>query len=138
MPDIPGERGLYEYINNSIISPDTIEEALFPTRPKSTELREIIDNMRRSAILSELKNDDPILSEADPKALSSAYEMLSNTAPEASLNKEVARAILRQSVNSVAVSPFDAKQWADLDQTTLRNEAYAMDNKRNRNNERRV
>ena len=65
--------------------------------------------------------NDPILSEADPKALSTAYELLANSAPEASLNKEVARAILRQSVNSVAVSPFDAKQWADLDNVLIKN-----------------
>lgn len=123
--EVPGERALYDYLQGNIFSPETIDDALFPQKPKSTKLRDIINNMRRSAILSELKNDDPILSEADPGAISSAYEMLVNTAPEVSLNKEVTRAILRQSVNSVAVSPFDAKQWADFDNVLLKNRAAA-------------
>lgn len=123
VPTVPGEKGIYEYLTGSLISPDTIDKALFPEQKKDTSIREMVNNIRRSAILSELKNDDPILSEADPKSLSTAYELLSNAAPEASLNKEIVRAILRQSVNSVAVSPFDAKQWADLDNVLLKNRA---------------
>ena len=123
MPVVPGEKGMYEYITNAIVSPEEIDKALFPQQKKDTGLKDYINNIRRSAILSELASDDPILSEADPKALSTAYELLANSAPEASLNKEVARAILRQSVNSVAVSPFDAKQWADLDNVLLKNRA---------------
>lgn len=123
VPTIPGEKALYDYLTSSVISPENIDKAIFPERKKDTSLREYINNIRRSSILSELAADDPILSEADPKALAAAYEMLSNAAPEASLKKEVARAILRQSVNSVAVSPFDTKQWADLDSVLLKNRA---------------
>lgn len=122
-PSFPGEKGIYEYLTGSLISPDAIDKAIFPEQKKDTSIRDYINNIRRSAILSELKNDDPILSEADPKSLTTAYELLSNAAPEASLNKEIVRAILRQSVNSVAVSPFDAKQWADLDNVLLKNRA---------------
>ena len=83
MPVVPGEKGMYEYITNAIVSPEEIDKALFPQQKKDTGLKDYINNIRRSAILSELASDDPILSEADPKALSTAYELLANSAPEA-------------------------------------------------------
>lgn len=124
--DRPDVKNLYDYLRGSFMDAKTIDEALFEQpKEKSTELRDYVDNLQRSAILSELANDDPILSEADPKTLAQSYSMLVQTAPETSLNKEVVRAVLRQAVNSVAVSPFDAKQWADLDRVLLQNKEMA-------------
>ena len=122
MPVIPGEQAMYDFVTSSILSPERIEEAISPSVKPSTGLRDFIDNVRRSAIISELVADDEILSEADPNAVTAAYQMLVQTSPETSLNKEVVRSILRQSVNSVAVSPFDAKQWADFDKSTIDNQ----------------
>lgn len=122
VPDAPsGVKNMYEYLQGGALDPKKLDDLLNPPKQKSTELKEYVNNMRRSDIITELYNEDPILSEADPDAVSKAYATLVQSAPEASLNKEVVRAILRQSVNSVAVSPFDVKQWADLDKTTLEN-----------------
>ena len=54
--------------------------------------------------------------------MANAYRTLVQTSPSMSLNKEIVRAVLRQSVNSVAVSPFDAKQWADFENVVKRTE----------------
>lgn len=118
----PGAKTVYDYLRGSLLSGQDIEEALKgkPEKP-DTSIKAYVENIQRSAILSELAKDDPILAEADPKELTKAYATLVQAAPEASLNKEVVRAILRQSVNSVAVSPFDTKQWGDLDTTLIKN-----------------
>ena len=118
----PGVKNMFDYMQGAALDAKKIDELLNPPKPKSTELKEYVNNMRRSDIITELYEEDPILSEADPNEVSRAYATLVQTSPEASLNKEVVRAILRQSVNSVAVSPFDAKQWAELDKTMLENE----------------
>lgn len=103
---------------------DDIAAALKP-REKGPSLKEHINNLRRSSILNDLYANDPILSEADPHDVMSAYKTIVESSPEVSMNKEVVRAILRQSVNSVAVSPFDVKQWADLENVLLKNKGYS-------------
>ena len=117
----PGIKAIDDYIHGGALTAESISDSLKPDKTKKTTLRDYIDNVRRSDIITELYHDDPIISEADKNDVLQAYETLVQTAPEASLNKEVVRAILRQSVNSVAVSPFDAKQWADLDNVELKN-----------------
>jgi hypothetical protein len=72
-------------------------------------------NLQRQLILEELMVTDPVLKGEDPDAVSRAYQTLIQIAPDVSLNREVARSVLRQSVQSVAVSPYDAKSWADLE-----------------------
>lgn len=120
VPDAPaGAKNMYEFLSGGALDAKKIDETLFPQKQKKTDLKDYVNNMRRSDIITELYDEDPILSEADPADVSRAYATLVQTSPEASLNKEIVRAILRQSVNSVAVSPFDAKQWADLDKTML-------------------
>lgn len=124
IPDAPaGTKQIYDYLTGGAITPDKIEDAVFKKKEPSTKLRDYVNNMRRSDIITELYNDDPIISEASPDAVTQAYATLVQTAPEASMNKEVVRAVLRQSLNSVAVSPFDAKQWADLDNVSLKNKS---------------
>lgn len=100
------------------INVDSVANAF---KPKHKSLRDYINNLRRSAIISDLYANDPVLSEADPNQLSAAYKTIVESAPEVSMNKEVVRAILRQSVNSVAVSPFDVKQWSDLENVLGKN-----------------
>ncbi len=124
-------RGLSEYMGGGFLgSASDIDKAIFPKKKKDTSLVEHINNLRRSAILQDLYENDPILQEADPNALADAYSSVVQTSPESSLNKEVVRAILRQSINSMAVSPFDAKQWADLDNVLLKNKSYSKDDKK--------
>ena len=75
-------------------------------------------NLHRTAILQDLIVNDPVIGEVDPKITAQAYTTIMQTAPEVSTNKEVVRSILRQSVHSLAVSPFDAGSWASLEKTT--------------------
>lgn len=121
-----GGKGLSEYMDVGFLgSKEDIEKAMFGKGKKDTSLSEHIDNLRRSTILQDLYENDPILQEADPNALADAYRTIVQTAPDMSLNKEVVRAVLRQSVNSMAVSPFDAKQWADLENVLGKNRMMA-------------
>ena len=108
-------------------SKEDIAKAVFKKKKKDTTIADHINNLRRSSILQDLYDNDPILSEANPKELMNAYSTIVQTSPEVSLNKEVVRAILRQSVNSMAVSPFDAKQWADLENVNLKNKVLRSD-----------
>jgi hypothetical protein len=88
------------------------------TNPKNREAKTTANkmkNLQRQLILEELMVTDPVLKGEEPEAVSRAYQTLIQVAPDVSLNREVARSILRQSVQSVAVSPYDAKSWADLE-----------------------
>lgn len=125
-PDLDAAKKTIDFMQGAMFDPKEIVEALKPKPEKAdSTIKAYVENIQRSELLSDLYNNDPILQEADPDAVSKAYATLVQTAPEASLNKEVARAVLRQSVNSVAVSPFDAKQWADFDSTVSKNRALA-------------
>jgi hypothetical protein len=86
--------------------------------PKAREAKGTADkmkNLQRQLILEELMVTDPVLKGENPDSVSRAYQTLIQIAPDVSLNREVARSILRQSVQSVAVSPYDAKSWSDLE-----------------------
>lgn len=121
-----GGKGLSEYLDTGFLgSREDIEKAVFGPKKKDSTIKDHINNLRRSTILQDLYENDPILQEADPDALAEAYKTIIQTSPEVSLNKEVVRAVLRQSVNSMAVSPFDAKQWADLENVIGKNKLQA-------------
>lgn len=122
-PAEAGAETLHSYLKGGITSGDELDKALFQEKNEDSaaSIKAYVENIQRSAILSELASEDPILSEVDPKDIARAYSTLVQSSPRASLNKEVVRAVLRQAVNSVAVSPFDAKQWGDLDTTLLKN-----------------
>ena len=121
----PGVKSIYDYLHGSFLSPETISNALAPSKEKGTSIKDYIENVQRSNIITELYNEDDIIKEADPDLVMEAYKTFVQASPEASLNKEAVRAVLRQTVNSVAVSPFDIKQWADLDTATLRNRSMS-------------
>jgi hypothetical protein len=90
-----------------------------------------IKNLQRQLILEELSSTDPVLSGEDPDKIINAYQALWNVAPEVSLNKEVVRSVLRASTQAVSVSPFDAKAWADLE-NSIRDQLDQGQNKRNK------
>lgn len=119
-------KGLSDYLDSGFLgSTEDIAKLMSHPKKRDTTLSDHINNLRRSTILQDLYENDPILQEADPDALANAYQTVIQTSPEMSLNKEIVRAILRQSVNSMAVSPFDAKQWADLENVLGKNKAMA-------------
>jgi len=123
IPEAPaGVKEIWNYLQGGGISSEKIDKAIGGSDKKDSKIKNYVDNVIRSSIISDLYANDPVLSEADPEAVTSAYQNLVDVAPQASLNKEIVRAVLRQSVNSVAVSPFDAKQWADLDNVLLKNQ----------------
>ena len=77
--------------------------------------RKRVLNVRRSIILADLMTNDPIIRDADPNIVAEAYKTMVMTSPRVSLDKAQVRAFLRSSVNSVAISPSDAKIIADVD-----------------------
>ena len=119
-------KSVYGYLSGDGIGNKELDEIFFPEPKVESGIQDYVDNVRRSAILDELASTDPILSEADPKDIVSAYKTLVQASPKMSLNKEIVRAVLRQSVNSVAVSPFDAKQWLDYENVAQKNTGIAQ------------
>ena len=96
--------------------PDVLSSILFPNqRGAMSRAEEELDNDRRSILLQNLMATDDVLKEADPDIVASAYETLVRNAPGVSKDKEVVRSVLRQAVQSVAISPFDVDSWAKLD-----------------------
>jgi hypothetical protein len=83
---------------------------------ENKDLSETMHNFRRKMLLEDLIVNDPVLAEEDPDTVINAYRNLMDLAPEVSLNREVVRAILRQSVHSSAISPYDAKSFVDLEE----------------------
>ena len=71
--------------------------------------------MQRGLILDDLINNDPEISGADPEDVSRAYQTIIELSPETSLRKDVVRSVLREMVNTQAVSPYDAKTLTDLE-----------------------
>lgn len=77
--------------------------------------RSLLLNARRAMILSELLTDDPIIRDADPNQVMETYKVMVMTSPRVSLDKAQVRSFLRSAVNSVSVSPADAKVISDVD-----------------------
>jgi hypothetical protein len=97
-----------------------------PSKKQNVQLSERLKNVQRQLILEDLMTNDPVLSEENPETVSQAYSAVLNMAPELSANKEIVRAILRQAVHSVAISPFEAETWTKLEQN-IRNIAGKTD-----------
>ena len=74
-----------------------------------------IENVKRSIMLEDLMLNDPVIADADPDIVTDVYKSLLQTSPGVANNKEVVRSILRQAINSIAISPYDANTWADLE-----------------------
>ena len=78
------------------------------TRSQNKAITERLKNQQREVILHDLMMNDPYLAEADPQRIASTYQAMWQIAPEASLNKEVVRSVLRQGVHTPAVTPHDS------------------------------
>ena len=89
-------------------------EALVKQPGVDSERKRIL-NVRRSIILADLMANDPIIRDADPNVVAEAYKTIVMAAPRVSLDKAQVRSFLRSSVNSVAISPNDAKVITDVD-----------------------
>lgn len=72
-------------------------------------------NVRRAILIADLMSNDPIIRDADPNVVTEAYKTMVMTSPRVSLDKAQVRAFLRGAVNSVAISPNDAKVLSDVD-----------------------
>lgn len=81
-----------------------------------------VNNLRRQLILQDLLVRDKVLSQEDPSAVTAAFRSINQVSPDTTLNKEVLRSMLRGVVQSVALSPYDAKTLADIDKA--RHQAY--------------
>lgn len=99
-----------------------------PSKKQNVQLSERLKNVQRQIMLEDLMTNDPVLSEENPETVTQAYSAVMNMAPELSANKEVVRAILRQAVHSVAISPFEAETWTKLEQN-IRNIAGKTDSR---------
>ena len=95
-------------------TPGAAHEALIKAPGLDNERRRVM-NVRRSILLADLMTNDPIIRDADPNVVVEAYKTMVMTSPRVSLDKAQARAFLRSAVNSVAISPSDAKVIADVD-----------------------
>lgn len=85
-----------------------------------------VNNLRRQLILQDLLVRDKVLSQEDPTAVAAAFRSIHQISPDTTLNKEVLRSMLRSVVQSVALSPYDAKTLADVDKA--RHQAYDAKN----------
>lgn len=74
-----------------------------------------VNNLRRQLILQDLLATDKVLSQEDPNSVATAFRSINQISPDTTLNKEVLRSMLRGVVQSVALSPYDAKTLADVD-----------------------
>ena len=117
-------------------SAENIESLLFDDKTSENDKTErTIENVKRSLMLQDLMINDEIISEADPDIVASTYNSLIQTAPGVASNKEVVRAILRQAINSIAISPYDASTWADLEKK--QRESVAIQNRQQKNDTKR-
>jgi hypothetical protein len=74
-----------------------------------------VNNLRSQLILQDLLATDKVLSQEDPNSVAAAFRSINQISPDTTLNKEVLRSMLRGVVQSVALSPYDAKTLADVD-----------------------
>lgn len=97
----------------SIPSGETL--ATLYSAPGMPDERQKIINKRRAMILADLMSNDPIIRDADPGMVAETYKTMVAASPRVSLDKAQVRSFLRSAVNSVAVSPSDAKVLTDVD-----------------------
>lgn len=86
-----------------------------PQERENKALSERLKNVQRQIMLEDLVTTDPVLSSESPETVSKAYGAILALAPDVASNKEVVRAVLRQAVHSVAISPYEAEVWTELE-----------------------
>ena len=88
------------------------------TAPQERDAKALSDRLRNvqsQIMLQDLITNDPVLSEEAPEKIIEAYNAIRQLSPEVGTNKEVVRAILRQTMHSTAISPYDAELWTKLE-----------------------
>lgn len=106
------EKGAAPFFFN--ISPEDAVKSMIGAGKAVGEQKRLL-NARRAMILDDLLTNDPIISEADPNVVAEAYKTMIMSSPRVSLDKAQARSFLRSAVNSVAISPADAKMLTDVE-----------------------
>jgi len=74
-----------------------------------------LQNKIRGLILEDIIPNDPILRDADPNVVSEIYKSVVRSSPRISMDPALLKSVLRASVNSVALSPADAKILTDVE-----------------------
>jgi len=93
-----------------------LDSALFDNQAsENDETKRTTENVVRAMMLQDLMARDKIIAEADPDTVASIYQTLLHISPELANDKELTRSVLRQAVNSIAISPYDANTWTDLE-----------------------
>lgn len=82
---------------------------------QADSLREKHEVLQRQEILTDLLNNDPVLSSEDPNKIGRIYESIWNMAPSLARQKEVMRSLLRAAAQTVATDAFDALTWTQLE-----------------------
>lgn len=78
-------------------------------------VKQKILNVLRETILQDLLVNDPVIRDANPNDVLEAYKTMIMSSPRVSLDKAQVRSFIRSAINSVAVSPADAKVLTDVD-----------------------
>lgn len=110
------------------VTPPSASEAhdALVKKPGIDSERKRMLNVRRSILLADLMANDPIIRDADPNMVAEAYKTIVMSAPRVSLDKAQVRSFLRNAVNSVAISPNDAKVLTDVDKGISRSAVDAI------------
>ena len=101
-------------VNLPIPSFEDTHTELTRTKGLDSEKKTLL-NVRRAVILADLMSNDPIIRDADPNTVTEAYRTMVMSSPRVSLDKSQVRAFLRGAINSIAISPSDAKVITDVD-----------------------
>ena len=77
------------------------------------ELRQI----ETRAMLSDLINNDEVISGYDPEEVMQAYNEIAQLSPRSAMQPAVIRPLLRKQLSQGAIEPFEAQQMADIEKT---------------------
>lgn len=115
--DLPSPVSFMTYLAETVLDNDA-----YAAQQRMAKATDRVNNLRRQLILQDLLVSDKVLSQEDPNAVAAAFRSINQISPDTTLNKEVLRSMLRGVVQSVALSPYDAKTLADVDKA--RRQAY--------------
>lgn len=77
---------------------------------------------QRMAVLQNLLHTDEVLSEADPEHVVSVFNSISKASPELARDINVMRVALRSAVQHDGITPFDIKQFMDVESADQKKE----------------
>lgn len=115
------DNNLSEFIGEGIRSITGKTQQQQDNRKASDRLR----NLQRTTLLEDLLTNDPIISDMDPRDVASIYQGIITLAPEVSTQREIVRSMIRAQNSQLALSPFDARQYADLEKVIRENTGAA-------------